>query len=147
MSFENSAEADEKPEKVEFEAVEAMVAEVLGEQEPVAEGDEEVQDEVEPAEAPVPEPVGVGTNGAEHAARPSVFKRFGIGKRRKPFLEEPGRCAICGNSLKVDSDDELDASGWQVSDDVGICPDCQTDGWNLPEGSPLPVRQRSERGL
>jgi len=39
---------------------------------------------------------------------------------------------------------QLDASGWQVSDDVGICPDCQTDGWHLPEGSPLPVRQRSE---
>ncbi|MFL5911797.1 MAG: hypothetical protein ACJ768_14635, partial [Gaiellaceae bacterium] len=103
----------------------------------------------EPSHAPVPQPVGVGANGTEHehVARPSVFRRFGLGKRRKPFLEEPGRCAICGNSLKVDSDEEIEASGWQVSDDVGVCPDCQTDGWHLPEGSPLPVRQRSERGL
>ncbi len=28
--------------------------------------------------------------------------------------------------------------------DARICPDCQSDGWTLPEGAPLPTRVKSE---
>jgi hypothetical protein len=139
-----------EPEIAQSPEVEAQApGEAEQHTEEATETEPQVEFAPEPGHAPVPQPVGVGANGTEHehVARPSVFRRFGLGKRRKPFLEEPGRCAICGNSLKVDSDEEIEASGWQVSDDVGVCPDCQTDGWHLPEGSPLPVRQRSERGL
>jgi len=57
------------------------------------------------------------------------------------FISVEGNCAICRRTLKVGSEDELARSGWKVSEDVGLCPECQADGWQLPEGARLPFRR------
>lgn len=66
---------------------------------------------------------------------------FGRRSRKQPFLGVPGECAVCQRSYQADSEEELAASGWSISGDVGLCPDCQSDGWQLPEGAQLPFRR------
>ena len=69
--------------------------------------------------------------------------------RRRPkqpkafFITAEGHCAICQRSFRAGSEDALKRSGWKVSGDVGLCPDCQADRWQLPEGARLPFRRGS----
>jgi hypothetical protein len=91
--------------------------------------------EEEPALAPM-----------EDAAEPAVTKQrrrgFLRGRRsRGPFLSSPGECAVCQRSYQAETEEELEASGWSVSGDVGLCPSCQSEGWQLPEGAQLPFRR------
>jgi hypothetical protein len=82
-----------------------------------------------------------GEPHSEHKKR----GRFRLLRRRgQPFLEEPGDCAVCSRELQAASAEELATSGWIVQGEVGLCPNCQEDGWTLPEGAPLPTRQLSE---
>jgi hypothetical protein len=69
--------------------------------------------------------------------------RRGLLRRRKsrPFIGSPGECAVCQRSYQAADENELEASGWSISDDVGLCPNCQADGWQLPEGARLPFRR------
>jgi hypothetical protein len=67
------------------------------------------------------------------------------GRRAKPktkgaFIAVEGHCAVCHRSFKAGSAAALNQSGWSVNGDVGLCPDCQADRWELPEGARLPVR-------
>lgn len=39
------------------------------------------------------------------------------------------------------SAENLLLSGWKVSEDMGVCPECQADGWQLPDGARLPFRR------
>jgi vacuolar-type H+-ATPase subunit H len=61
--------------------------------------------------------------------------------RSQPFVDSAGECAVCQRSFKAGSEAELAASGWAVSGEVGLCPSCQEDGWQLPEGARLPFRR------
>jgi hypothetical protein len=65
---------------------------------------------------------------------------FGFRKRRA-FVDYPGKCAVCGIELKVDGARALKESGWVVGDMGGLCPGCQTASWEWPEGAVLPLRR------
>jgi outer membrane biosynthesis protein TonB len=79
------------------------------------------------------------------AAETSDKKRGLLGrlKRRKSalFITTPGQCAVCYRSYAAGSEEALEASGWKVSGELGLCPQCQEDGWQLPEGARLPYRR------
>jgi len=38
--------------------------------------------------------------------------------------------------------ENLESSGWLVTGEIGVCPDCQSEGWQLPDGAKLPFRRR-----
>jgi hypothetical protein len=64
-----------------------------------------------------------------------------LGRRRnRPFVDEPGECAVCSAELRAGSPAALKSSGWIVADDQGLCPSCQEDGWQMPAGASLPIR-------
>ena len=63
--------------------------------------------------------------------------------RRRPFLDRPGRCSVCGTELLVGSGEELSASGWIVQRDAALCPSCKTEGWEL---SPASIPHRHQAG-
>ena len=61
--------------------------------------------------------------------------------RSRAFISTQGYCAVCQRAFMAGSEENLGLSGWRVSGDVGLCPDCQSDGWQLPEGARLPFRR------
>ena len=65
----------------------------------------------------------------------------GLLRRKRPFVTTPGNCAVCHRSIAAGSQQALEASGWVVRGDLGICPQCRSDGWQLPEGARLPHRR------
>lgn len=85
-----------------------------------------------------PQPEGEPPNSRHHAG---LFGRW----RARAFRDEPGCCAVCQRELQVDDEAELKASGWIVSGDSGVCPPCQEDGWQLPEGAAIPFRRTPGR--
>lgn len=62
-------------------------------------------------------------------------------RRSRTFMDVPGRCAVCGKTFQADSEEELVESGWLVNDQVGLCPEDQKLGWELPPGRPVPYRR------
>jgi hypothetical protein len=64
-----------------------------------------------------------------------------LGRRRGAFISSPGACTVCSRTLQVGSDRELEQSGWTIRGNVGLCDACRADGWELPEGAPLPYRR------
>jgi hypothetical protein len=69
-----------------------------------------------------------------------LIRRRAKSKTKGAFISVEGHCAVCHRSFKAGSASALEQSGWQVNGDVGLCPDCQADRWELPEGARLPVR-------
>ena len=57
------------------------------------------------------------------------------------FVTSQGHCAVCQKTFMAGSEENLRLSGWKVSGDVGACPKCQADGWQLPDGARLPFRR------
>jgi hypothetical protein len=53
-------------------------------------------------------------------------------------------CAVCERA-GPESESELLSSGWRVSEQLGLCPACQAEGWQLPEQGPLPFRYHVPR--
>ena len=86
------------------------------------------------AEQRVPE---FGTEKSE----PGLLSRMGRRGKKGLFVTTPGHCAVCHNTFMAGSEEELRASGWKVTGDVGLCPEDQADGWQLPEGAVLPYRR------
>jgi len=78
--------------------------------------------------------------GALTSKRSRLRGRFG-GSRETPFITTEGECAACRRTLQVESEEALAESDWLVNGDVGLCPDCQSQGWQLPEGARLPFRR------
>ena len=92
---------------------------------------------------------------AEGAARRGLFgrKRAGASEpkaRREPktkrakkgaFITREGHCAVCQRTFMAGSAENLEMSGWAVSGNVGLCPECQDEDWQLPEGARLPFRR------
>jgi hypothetical protein len=113
--------------------------------EPVERGEPAERDEPEFSSAPA---------GREASRRPAASEltddESGKGslltrRRAKPktkgmFITIEGHCAVCHRSFQAGSAEALASSGWRVSGDVGLCPDCQADRWELPDGARLPVR-------
>jgi hypothetical protein len=132
------AEADEQRRREDEERRRAEAAA------PAADADSETtpepgasEDEPAAQETFTPAPV---TPPAEEAAprRRGFLRRRG---KQKIFITEAGACAVCQRTFAAGSQEALDASGWRVSGDVGLCPECQADGWQLPEGARLPFRR------
>ncbi len=99
--------------------------------------------EDEPAAQKTPEPF-IPEDAPEPFIPEDAPRRRGFLRRRgkqKIFITEAGACAVCQRTFAAGSQEELDASGWRVSGDVGLCPECQADGWQLPEGARLPFRR------
>jgi hypothetical protein len=73
-------------------------------------------------------------------------KRHGWLKRRKSalFISTPGPCAVCYRTYAAGGEEELADSGWKVSGELGLCPQCESDGWQLPEGARLPHRRAAD---
>jgi len=83
---------------------------------------DDLQDDTEPASPPVDSP--------SHEAETKRSGRLVWQRSKQPddiFIAVEGSCAICHRSFKAGSEKALASSGWKVSGDVGLCPDCQTD--------------------
>jgi len=57
------------------------------------------------------------------------------------FITSEGHCAVCQATFMAGSREVLELSDWKVNGDVGLCPDCQANDWQLPEGARLPFRR------
>ena len=89
-------------------------------------------------QAPDPSPVLSPDEGKRGS-----FLRLRRTKRPEgSFITVEGSCAICRRTFIAGSEDEFAHSGWRAVGDVGLCPDCQADGWQLPDGARLPFRRR-----
>jgi hypothetical protein len=88
---------------------------------------------------PEPESVVEIEDGARQSKR--LFRR----RRGRPFIDRPGKCAVCSTEAEFDGEAELVASGWIVRDQAAVCPTCQADGWQFPDGAALPFRQGAEQ--
>jgi hypothetical protein len=69
----------------------------------------------------------------------SLFK--GSSSSESVFITTEGHCAVCQRTYMAGTEETLRQSGWRVNGDVGLCPECQSDGWQLPEGARLPFRR------
>ena len=100
--------------------------------------DEEQLQTVEPTEA---EPTGSEAAAAATSPRRGLFSRLRR-SRKRPFVGHEGHCAVCRRAFMAGSVESLESSGWLVNREIGVCPDCQSDGWQLPDGASLPLRRR-----
>jgi hypothetical protein len=80
-----------------------------------------------------------GTREAHHGLIDGVLRRR--------FRREPGRppgngmvaCMVCNRTRSADEDEPGD---WSVRADLGLlCPECQSEGWQLSEAGGLPFRR------
>jgi hypothetical protein len=137
------AEAEEEPAAPE--QAEEAPAEPIEDAQPVDEPDEALADEPdealaeEPAEAEPPAAEGE-PQAEEREPRRGLFRRLRR-TRQRTFVTTEGYCAVCQRAFMAGSEDSLRLSGWRVSGEVGLCPDCQSEGWQLPEGARLPFRR------
>ncbi len=146
---ESEAVADYEEQEVVAESEEQEVVAESEEQEVVADYEEQE------AVADYEEQEAVADDEEQEAAAESepdepkrrLLSRLSGGRRRKgPFITTPGYCAVCRKAFQVESEEELSASGWKVNGDVGLCPEDQAEGWDLPEGATLPFRRGHARG-
>jgi len=86
---------------------------------------------------------GESTDAAE--AQPAGRRKLFGRRKQGPFIGRPGYCSVCSRELIVESKEELAASGWLISDGEAVCLSCQEEGWELPEGAPLPLRRSTQR--
>jgi len=102
----------------------------------------------EPTETQPPEPPpAAGVLTAEPMPAPPLpTRRRGLFRRLRrsrggSFISIQGYCAVCQRAFMAGSEENLELSGWRVTGDVGLCPECQSEGWQLPEGARLPFRR------
>jgi len=84
--------------------------------------------------------LGPGEGDEQNGLHGSRRRLLGLRKGR-PFIDYPGKCAVCGLKLKVADKQALRESGWALGLNSGLCPDCQTSGWVWSEGADLPLRR------
>lgn len=89
-------------------------------------------------EAEPPKPDGGTGAGARFS---DLLSRFRGEVKSDAFITSEGHCAVCQKGFTAGSEEERRQSDWKVNDDVGLCPDCQSDGWQLPDGAYLPFRR------
>jgi DNA repair exonuclease SbcCD ATPase subunit len=81
---------------------------------------------------------------AIQSTQPGRRRLFGR-RKQGPFIGEPGYCSVCSRELIVETKGELAESGWLISDGEAVCVLCQEEGWELPDGAPLPLRRSAQR--
>ena len=65
--------------------------------------------------------------------------------RRRRGVSDSISCPVCGTEAATSSEWEQRRSDWIATDDNGVCPDCQADGWLFPAEAAIPFRRLSER--
>jgi hypothetical protein len=117
-----------------IDAIEAHVARLLGgvrdEVVRIRDQAERTEDPTQAAEEPPsgserPEP------HPEGAAPRRRARRFGRRRRALP------QCAVCGRAAE-DGEEALER--WRQVRRKSVCPGCQADGWEIPEGASVPYR-------
>ena len=122
-------------------------AEIEAEAEPPVEVDSAaVADSAEdpdagPPSIPVTFPSEQPTDSSGKSRRSRRSRRGPKRDKKGVFISREGHCAVCQRTFMAGSTENLEASGWRVSGDVGLCPDCQGEGWQLPDGARLPFRR------
>ena len=86
--------------------------------------------------APASAPDGDALESAQRPAPRRRARRFG--RRRRALAP----CAVCG---RAPDDGEEDLERWLEVSRVSLCPDCQADGWQIPEGASVPYRSPHAR--
>lgn len=96
----------------------------------------------EDAPADQPQPILHSPTDLEPEKKSGRFRFRLKGTRGKgTFITSQGHCAVCQKTFMAGTEENLRLSGWKVSEDVGACPECQADGWQLPDGARLPFRR------
>jgi hypothetical protein len=93
-----------------------------------------------PPGAPMDGP-SAGSPGTEKGGRRLFGRLRGAGGDKGIFVSELGHCAVCQKPFMAGSKENLRLSGWRVAGEVGVCPDCQGEGWQLPDGARRPFRR------
>lgn len=99
------------------------------------------QDDARPPAIPVTFP---SASKSASEGKPGRGLRTRLGSKRAKsgiFISKEGHCAVCQRTFMAGSPENLELSGWRVNGDVGLCPDCQSEDWQLPEGARLPFRR------
>ena len=131
-----------------IDAVEAQIGQLLaGLREEVTRIVEQAEREVEQAEREleleqrpaVAEPPARNADTRVDGAKPGRRRRGLFGRRRRALPQ----CAVCGRTAE-DGDEDVDR--WRRVGRVGLCPTCQADGWQVPEGASVPYRSPRGRG-
>jgi len=161
---EEPAKAEEEPAKAEEETAKPEEPAVAKpEDEPavakpeeeaaVAEGKELAIRTLEPApraETPTSKILSFFKGRATSASNPApraeksesgILSLFKGSSSESVFITTEGHCAVCQRTYMAGTEETLRQSGWRVNGDVGLCPECQSDGWQLPEGARLPFRR------
>jgi len=139
--------ADEAPSGPEAEPDAADEALSAPEAEPEAAEEALSAPEAEPEEEPAPaakrEPTTVtpAPPSAAAKAKRTILSRFKDRSGKGVFITTQGHCAVCQRTFMAGTEENLRLSGWRVSGEVGLCPECQSDGWQLPDGARLPFRR------
>lgn len=102
---------------------------------------EGAQDVAEPAPEPDATDVEPAADEATTKGGRRRSRRRAGRRRNRPFIDTPGHCAVCGQELMAGDEETLAESGWLVNDQVGLCPEDQAQGWELPPGRPVPYRR------
>jgi hypothetical protein len=71
--------------------------------------------------------------------------RLQVGTKKTIFITTEGHCAVCRKTFAAGTEDALQQSGWKINGEVGLCPGCQAEAWQLPDGASRPFR-RGGRG-
>jgi hypothetical protein len=145
---EEVPEAEEAPKAEEVDEAEQAPEPAQFQETRESERVEEVPEADEAGAAPEPA-MFIPGQGPERlrAKGPKEKKPRRWSLRRKPsitkgaFITTEGHCAVCQKTFMAGSQEAFDASGWRANGDVGLCPDCQADSWQLPEGARLPFRR------
>lgn len=141
----------EHDETGEGEAAFELEGEPTPEEAPVAADAPAAEDSDQPAEEPPLEPTEPDAP-AENASARKPRRNRGRDRRRQKakqakghFITSEGSCAVCDRTFQAADERELEQSGWRVTGDVGLCPECQADDWQLADGARLPVRPGGRR--
>ena len=120
-----------------IDAVEAQVAQLLERlREEVArirDGAQQIEEEPAPAADPPSEPEhpDAQRNGSVHAAPNRRGRLLAWRRRALP------QCDVCGRTA-LDGEDGLEQ--WGRARRLSLCPQCQDDGWQVPDGASVPHR-------
>ena len=146
LSFEEPAVEEIQDAEEVHEVEEVLDAEAVHDAEEVHDV-EEVPEKAEAASESDEPKMFIPGRGRETPPPPKEKKprRRLFGRRaaapKGVFVTTEGHCAVCQKTFMAGSEEAFEASGWRANGDVGLCPDCQADSWQLPEGARLPFRR------
>jgi hypothetical protein len=124
----------------EIDAIEAKVAGLLQDVR------EEVMQIAGRAKDPEPESAAHDSGPPDEPDQPALEPAEAIPQRRGGRFwrrRAPQQCDVCGRAARPD---EQSLELWRHEGRMGLCPECQTDGWRLPAGGAVPYRVTAQGG-